>query len=99
MTKKRQSRRRRLESDTSPSACSPVATREDSLSPSRALRDTVGATGSQRAGSGLPLDSPVVSFPDNHEIRADVEGEGREPRHDEPPRGDGRSGEPDARQR
>jgi hypothetical protein len=36
----------------------------DQLSPNRALRESLGASGSQRVGNNGPLANPVVSFPD-----------------------------------
>jgi hypothetical protein len=36
----------------------------DQLSPSEALRESTGATGSQRVGNNGPLANPTVSFPD-----------------------------------
>ena len=36
----------------------------DQLSPNRALRESVGASGSQRVGNSGPVANPTVSFPD-----------------------------------
>jgi hypothetical protein len=37
---------------------------EDQLSPTRALRKSTGASGSQRIGNNGPVANPDVSFPD-----------------------------------
>jgi len=39
----------------------------DQLSPNRALRESTGATGSQRVGNNSPVANPTVSFPDDPE--------------------------------
>jgi hypothetical protein len=38
--------------------------RSDQLSPSRALRESLGSSGSQRVGNNGPVANPTVSFPD-----------------------------------
>jgi len=35
----------------------------DQLSPNRALRQSLGSSGSQRVGNNSPLANPIVSFP------------------------------------
>jgi hypothetical protein len=42
----------------------PRPEQEDRLSPTRALRDSLGASGSQRLGNDGPVGNPEVSFPD-----------------------------------
>jgi hypothetical protein len=39
-------------------------TAPDLLSPNRALRESLGASGSQRVGDSGPVANPTVSFPD-----------------------------------
>jgi hypothetical protein len=39
--------------------------RSDLLSPNRALRESVGASGSQRVGDNGPIANPEVTFPDD----------------------------------
>jgi hypothetical protein len=36
----------------------------DQLSPNRALRESIGSTGSQRLGDSGPIANPTVSFPE-----------------------------------
>ncbi len=55
---------RRLEAEGSPATRSAAALHEDELSPSRALRESVGEGESQRVGDGLPVAGPITSFPD-----------------------------------
>ena len=42
----------------------PQPGQEDQLSPSRALRESLGHSRSQRVGDSGPLANPTVSFPD-----------------------------------
>jgi hypothetical protein len=39
--------------------------RSDQLSPSQALRESLGASASQRIGDNGPIANPIVSFPDD----------------------------------
>lgn len=49
--------------------------RSDQLSPNRALRESLGSSGSQRVGDSGPVANPVVSFPE----QAEQETTGEEP--------------------
>jgi hypothetical protein len=60
-----QGRSRRLESEASVAARSPLAQHEDALSPARSVREASGAGESQRLGDGLPVAGPVTTFPDD----------------------------------
>ena len=42
----------------------PERDQSDQLSPNRALRDSLGSSGSQRVGDNGPVANPIVSFPD-----------------------------------
>ena len=42
----------------------------DQLSPSEALRESLGASRSQRVGDSGPVANPIVSFPDDPEADA-----------------------------
>jgi hypothetical protein len=64
--------RRRLVAERSQASTSPLAEHEDALSPVEALRESVG-TGGQRPGDGLPVDGPIISFPDDHRPLEDLE--------------------------
>jgi hypothetical protein len=44
---------------------------EDLLNPTRALRQSAGASGSQRVGNNGPVANPEVSFPDDDGPKAD----------------------------
>jgi hypothetical protein len=69
-------RQRPLEGDASPARTSPVADREDTLSPARSLRESVAESGSQRIGNNEAVANPRTSFPDNQEVerRAGADG-------------------------
>ena len=41
--------------------------RSDQLSPNQALRQSLGASASQRIGDNGPIANPIVSFPDDPE--------------------------------
>jgi hypothetical protein len=59
--------------DDRPAGSSPPPPRpeqEDQLSPTRALRKSVGASGSQRLGDSGPVANPEVSFPDETDAPA-----------------------------
>jgi len=45
-------------------------TAPDQLSPSEALRESLGASRSQRVGDSGPVANPIVSFPDDPEAGA-----------------------------
>ena len=45
--------------------------KEDLLSPTRALRESAGASGSQRVGNNGPVANPEVSFPGEIGPKAD----------------------------
>ena len=45
----------------------PKPGQEDLLSPGRALRESVGSSGSQRVGNNEPVANPVVSLPEEPE--------------------------------
>jgi hypothetical protein len=50
-----------------PPEAKPPADRSDQLSPNRALRESVGASTSQRVGDSGPIANPEVSLPDEPE--------------------------------
>jgi len=54
---------RRLESDASQAAKTPLAQHEDELSPARALRESSASGGGQRVGDSGPVANPIVDFP------------------------------------
>jgi hypothetical protein len=58
--------------DDRPAGSSPTPRpeQEDQLSPTRALRKSVGASGSQRLGDSGPVANPEVSFPDDADAPA-----------------------------
>jgi hypothetical protein len=47
-----------------PAPAAPAPEAEDALSPARALRDSLGASASQRVGDSGPVANPTTSFPD-----------------------------------
>ena len=50
-----------------PSEKKPRPDQEDQLSPSRALRDSVGKNGGARVGDSGPIANPTISFPEDPE--------------------------------
>jgi hypothetical protein len=78
---------RKLQGDNAPSARSEVARHDDALSPTRALRDSVGQSGGQRVGDSPPAGNPVVSFPEAPPAPPDEQTQASPPRVDRP-RGD-----------
>ena len=51
---------RRLEDENSQAATTPAAAHEDELSPSKAVRESVG--GGQRVGDSGPIANPITTF-------------------------------------
>ena len=54
-----------------PAPPAPKPDQEDLLSPARALRESVGASGGQRLGDNGPVANPEVSFPDDADAKDD----------------------------
>jgi hypothetical protein len=67
MSNANQDSKRHLEAEGSPASISAAAEHDDELSPALGLRESVGTGGSQRLGNGVPVDGPIVSFPDDDE--------------------------------
>jgi hypothetical protein len=62
---------RRLESERSQAARTPLAQHEDALSPARSLRESVASGGGQRVGDNGPVANPFIEFPGEDDTSPD----------------------------